>query len=579
MKLKQYITAGCVAMAALSLTSCMDLEPKAQMGDNLVWNSAENFQLFANQFYGWTADMERWFDDSPHSDYRSDLVCKNTVNSYSQGTNTVPATDSYYTSPYTRIYYCNLLLKNAADFADQASIAVPIAEAKFFRAYEYFDLVQLYGNVALLTSPIDLDSEALYGPRTDRSLVIDQCVQDLLDAEELLPDAPTAEGRLCKDAARAMLSRVALYEGTWQKFHTDGMNATTTNDRAASLLKIAADAAKRVIDANRYSLFYNNTLGIQSYRYMFILEDEQCNPAGLTKSNNTEYILAHRHRLGDKTGRNITHAITTSFNFWVTSKLAELYLCQNGLPITYNGQTNPTFQGYTNPETEYANRDNRMKTTLLMPGQQYFDNDSKWRTSWSDADYSNCKTAGNIVSSSGYALWKWATERQVDDYNESYDFPVIRLAEVYLNYAEAKFELDNKISDADLTWLNKVRKRVNTTMPDLTNALVTNNGLSMREEIRRERTVELFEEGFRIDDLKRWATAPQEMSKDITGVVAKGNWYETNWSHGKPLDDEGHIIIYTDRSAWKTSSKLYLYPIPSDQLQLNPALQQNYGWE
>lgn len=587
MRIKKYMAAGCLVMAAMSLTSCMDLEPKAEMGDNLVWSSAENFQLFANQFYGQVPDMERWYDDSPHGDFRSDLLCGKNVNAVSQGTNTVPGSDGTYTGAYRNIYYCNLLLKNVGSFSGSYSeIKVPVAEAKFFRALNYFELVQLYGNATLLTQPVDLDSEKLYGPRDDRGVVIDQCVKDLLEAEEDLPDVPVAEGRLCKDAARAFLSRVALYEGTWQKFHTDGANATTTNPRAAELLKIAADAAKRVITSNRYTLFYNKDLGEQSYRYMFILEDEQCNPAGITKAGNKEYILARRHRLGDKTGRNITHAILTSFNFYVTSKMAEMYVCQNGLPIEYNGVVNPQYKGITTRNSEYDNRDNRMRTTLLMPGQQYFDNDGKWRTKWNDQDYGNCYVAGGEdgpkaggVGGSGYTIWKWATERQMADYMESYDFPFIRLAEVYLNYTEAKFELDNKIDDADLKWLNEVRNRVNPKMVKLSNALVTTNGLSMREEIRRERTVELFLEGFRFDDLKRWATASEEMSKNLTGIKVRGTWYESKEGYaGRTLDDNGYIILYNDRGAWKQSKKLYLYPLPSDQLQLNPKLEQNPGW-
>ena len=99
-------------------------------------------------------------------------------------------------------------------------------------------------------------------------------------------------------------------------------------------------------------------------------------------------------------------------------------------------------------------------------------------------------------------------EREGADYYESMDFPIIRYAEVLLNFAEAIYELNDKISDSDLDKsLNLVRLRVNPTMPKLSNSFVTSNGLSMREEIRRERTVELYLEGFRIDDLKRWKTA------------------------------------------------------------------------
>ena len=124
--------------------------------------------------------------------------------------------------------------------------------------------------------------------------------------------------------------------------------------------------------------------------------------------------------------------------------------------------------------------------------------------------------------------------------------------------------------------LNLVRQRVNPNMPKLSNSLVSANGLSMREEIRRERTVELIMEGYRIDDLKRWATAETEMPQDQLGVQMTGTWFETNWAaQPLPLNGEGCIIYYTDRT-W--GDRNYLYPLPSDQMQLNPELGQNPGW-
>ena len=231
MKMNQYIKSVCFAGLTLLATSCLDLEPKASLGDNLVWNTADNFQLFANQFYGWPHDFSIAIADNPHSDYRSDLVCTTTVNAYAQGTNTIPTSDGNYTGLYKNIYYTNLLLKNAANFADQSAIAVPVAEAKFFRAFSYFELVQLFGNVILLTEPIDLDNEKLYGPSDDRSVVIDQIIKDLREAATLLPETSSEAGRINKYTALAMLSRVALYEGTWQKFHTNGKDATTNTAR------------------------------------------------------------------------------------------------------------------------------------------------------------------------------------------------------------------------------------------------------------------------------------------------------------------------------------------------------------
>ena len=569
----------CVGMMAMAMTSCLDFSPEAQMNDDTVWNSASNFQLFANQFYTYTHDFQSGdpyqyaVSDGPHSDTRSDLMAEANVNVYSQGTNTVPEKDNNYTKLYQHIYYTNLLLKNAASFGDQKSIAVPVAEAKFFRAYCYFELVQLYGNVILLTEPVDIDSPKMNAVRDDRSLVIDQCVQDLQDAANGLPDTPSEAGRLSKDAANAFLSRVALFEGTWQKFHNGGADATENSERVTSLLNTAKTAAKAVMEAGHYKLFYNEKLGTESYRYMFILEDAQCNPAGLTTKDNTEYILARRHRLADGVGLNITKAYLTNA-VYPTRKLANMYVCQDGLPIEKSAQ----FKGYDQATSEFQNRDNRMLTTLAQRGTKVWDNTAEHcRTAWDDSDLSRAKEVG-ATANSGYQTHKWAVERQVADRYESMDFPVIRYAEVLLNFAEAVYELQGRISDSDLDKsVNLVRQRSNPKMVKLSNALVDNNGLSMREEIRRERTVELVFEGFRIDDLKRWATAPVEMPQTLLGVKWKGTQFESLWANqSRQLDADGCIILYDNRQ-W--DDKLYLYPLPSDQMQLNPNIGQNPGWK
>lgn len=573
----KYICAICVISG---LTSCLNLDPKDSLGDNLVWNKAENFQLFANQFYGWTRDLaggsdyQNGISDGVHSDYRSDLICTSSINTYSQGTNSIPDKDGNFSALYKRIYYTNLLLKNAEGFGNQASIFVPMGEAYWFRAYLHFELVQIYGDAQLLTQPLDIDAGELYGTRNARGEVIDQCVEDLQEAAQLLPETPAEEGRLCKDAAYALLSRVALYEGTWQKFHNNN------TQRATELLTIAKNAAKQVIDNKNYSLFYNAGLvnsGInstnQSYRYMFILEDAgQCNPAGLQKTANTEYILAKRHRDTDKMALNVTHGMLGNVCY-ITRKMAQMYLCSDGLPI----DKSPLFQGYTQATSEFQNRDARMDNTMLWHGEPYWNNDSKWRTAWNDDDLNNSLVA-NARSNSGYQNHKWGVECEVADYYESMDFPVIRYAEVLLNYAEATYELSESISDSDLELsLNPVRRRVNPNMPKLTNNFVTTNGLDMRTEIRRERTVELFLEGFRIDDLKRWKTAETEMPQDQLGVKVTGTWFESNWTaQARPLNSEGCIIMYGGRT-W--APKNYLYPLPQDQRQLNTNLTQNPGWE
>ena len=557
-----------IAAISLAAVSCMDLSPKDSLGDDQVWSSATNFALFANQFYGWTRDFTGGYTagyaDGPHSDFRSDLIAGPNENAFSQGSNAIPATDGNYGTLYKRIYYTNLLLKNAKEYPSPKDISTPVGEAYFFRAYLYFELVQMYGDVIYLDTPIDLDSEKLSVKRDNRLTVINNCIADLNKAIELLPETPSADGRVGKGAANALLGRIALYEGTWQKYH----NGSTSKE----LFTTSAAASKAVMASKKYELFFNASLGGRdSYKYMFILENVQSNPANLTKKDNKEYILARVHDEAlNKIGTNITHGAQNS-GVYATKKIADMYRCQDGLPIAKS----PMFKGYNGQNTEFENRDNRMNASMLQHGQKYWNNDGKWRTTWTAADEDNALVC-NRCSNSGYINNKWATERKVDDTSEGYDFPIIRYAEVLLNYAEAVYERDGAISDADLDIsLNLVRGRSNPSMAKLSNTLVTANGLDMLEEIRAERTVELYLEGFRIDDIKRWKTAETEMPGDLLGIKYTGTWYETNWNQTRPLNADGCIVLYDGRT-W--SKKNYLLPLPSDELQLNPNLGQNPDW-
>lgn len=569
--------------AALGLQSCLDLDPQDQLGGDTMWTKVSDYQQFANNFYSWTTDFGSIYSDgSAHSDSRSDLITYQTPNTTSKGTNTIPTSDGNYTSNYNHIRRCNLLLQNAESYAHKEDIKQYVGEAHFFRAYSYFDLVQLYGNVILVTTPIDVTDGSMQAERNDRGEVIDFIISDLKSAIEELPSfsaiSSADEGRVSKEAAEAFLSRVALYEGTWQKFHNNNM------ERAKSLLDTAEKAAKSVMESNQFYLFGTQgesvALGDSAQKYMFILENEKSNPAGLQKSANHEYILSRRHDTTLKSiGKNITHETVNNVQ-WVTRNFANLYLCSDGLPI----EKSPKFQGYAKKVSEFENRDNRMRYTLLMPGQYYWTNDNPRKTWVYETDIKPKGGNGLLYegggNGSGYNNQKWGSEREMEDGKEGYDYPVIRYAEVLLNFAEAIYERDGQISDGDLNKsLNLVRCRANSEMPKLTNAFVSANGLDMREEIRRERTVELYQEGFRIDDLKRWATAVQVMNQPLLGVKYTGTEYESNWGGSTPTqakDSEGCLIMDNNR---KWTEKNYLYPIPSDQRQLNPNLGQNPGWE
>ena len=569
----KYTLKAILVMALGCLTySCLDLDRKDQIADGNYWQEASDFKLFANQFYGWTRDFSNSVYDAPHSDKRSDLILdKSGTNVYSNGTNSIPTGDNNYTDNYNRIRRTNILLQKAESYGNQSDIEQYIGEAKFFRAYCYFELLQLYGDVIITKKPLDVTDPEMKVARNDRSEVVDFMIQDLKDAAGQLPLTSAVEnGRVGSEGAWAFLSRVALYEGTWQKFR--GNEA-----RGKELLDVAAKAAKEVINSKNFSLYTPAILGDSAQKYMFILEDVKSNPAGLLKASNTEYIFSRRH---DETlnpiGKNITKECLANAQ-QIAQKFAALYLCQDGLPIEKSSLYLFKVDGII--AHEYQNRDNRMLYTLCVPGGYYWSNENS-RVNWTSdaADKASASIKGySPANGSGYANQKWAAERKVQTNSEGYDYPVIRYAEVLLNYAEAVYERDDAISDDDLNIsLNLVRNRINKSMPKLSNNLVTANGLNMREEIRRERTVELFNEGFRIDDLKRWKTAETEMPKDFLGIKWTGTEYATKWpnvSYAKNSD--GYIILETGR---KWESKHYLYPLPTDQLQLNPNLKQNPGW-
>jgi len=191
--------------------------------------------------------------------------------------------------------------------------------------------------------------------------------------------------------------------------------------------------------------------------------------------------------------------------------------------------------------------------------------------------------SGSNATRTGYMLRKFLDE--TDDaahFAGQYDFKEFRYGEVLLILAEALFERDGVISDADLNrTINVLRGRVG--MPTLTNGGVSTNGLDMLTEIRRERTVELAFEGFRRDDLRRWKTAETEMPQALRGVKFVGTEFEQRDSTlviGTDIQvDGGGFVIAEPASGRQFLPKHYLDPIPLQQIQLSHGtLTQNPGW-
>jgi hypothetical protein len=171
---------------------------------------------------------------------------------------------------------------------------------------------------------------------------------------------------------------------------------------------------------------------------------------------------------------------------------------------------------------------------------------------------------------------------EATQFQGAYDFKEFRYGEVLLIQAEALYEQNGTISDDDLDrTINLLRARVN--MPALTNAFVNQNGLNMLSEIRRERTIELAFEGFRRDDLRRWATAESMLPQALRGVKFVGTEYQQKYPDLKigtdiQVDNNGFIIAEPANSR-QFLPKHYLNPIPLQQIQLSKGkLVQNPGW-
>ncbi|GGK46123.1 MULTISPECIES: RagB/SusD family nutrient uptake outer membrane protein [Flavobacteriaceae] len=549
MKTKYIVAIIGLVMILGSCTKELDLYPKDQVSDGSFWKSPKDFELAANRFY-------RAFPSHfSHHDSNAESTFGSGPNEVSNGTYVAPDNSGHWDNSYGAIREINYLLAKSEEYANPDEIKTWVGEAYFFRAWQYAGLLTEFGGVPIITKVLDVNSEELNAPRNSREEVADLIIADLQKAISFLPKASEIEGidlgRISKGAAQAFLSRIALFEGTWAKYH----NGTKANER----LTIAAQAAKSVIDSGEYELF--NSLGTdKSYRKLFIEAGED-----------SEEVILSRRYVKDINGTH-NHTRWLEQNIMnPTRSLVDDYLCTDGLPIS----DSPLFNGYDTMTSEFENRDPRMAQTVFMVGTEY---------AWYDTTKIFDKPSlVSPVTRTGYSVYKYLAESLESWSNNSeYDNIIIRYGEVLLNYAEAKYELEGSISDADLDGsVNKLRDRVG--MVHLTNAFVGANGLDMQLEIRRERKIELACEGFRFNDLMRWKTAEEEMPKAVKGIKFVGTEYETVFPDLTPgvhfqVDSEGYIVAEPAGDRTFNASKHYLRPLPKKQINLNPNLEQNPGW-
>ncbi len=542
-----------ILSSTLLFTGCkIDRFPETEFSDADFWNTENDLINAANRLY---QELDgNWLDN------RADDAMNTAPDLISNGNRAVPNTSAGdWNDRYDEIFTANNILTKGV----KAQVSDVIrnryfAEARFFRAYAYFSLLKKYGDVPLLLKTLDISDPDLYMGRAPRTEVIDQIYADLDFAAQWLPrraDLPVAQfGRITKSTAWALKSRVGLYEGTRSKFHNTGANWQRH-------LELAIAAAQSVMGEG-HVLFPNyGNLFLQAGEGATNTENILVKIYGVSNAN---LIIGHNNSRDLENGR-----IAPSRN------LIRQYLYTDGLPA-FNTDNSPSASQSPlfvpeNAETSYStifsNRDPRLLFTFFLPGEEAYQGPWIPKTS--------------LGSRTAYAPKKGFNKIDQTITNAAtVDRMLIRYAEVLLNYAEAKYELNGSISDADLNLsVNALRTRAGFTIK-LTNAFVTTNNLSMREEIRRERTIELALEGFRYDDLIRWKTAETVLPKEILGAkYTVAEWVGTN-ANSLNLNSNQILIVEPASTRAFRADRDYLYPVPIHEMTTSRGnVIQNPNWQ
>jgi hypothetical protein len=288
-----------------------------------------------------------------------------------------------------------------------------------------------------------------------------------------------------------------------------------------------------------------------------------------------------RYQLGVFT--NHVQSYHRSYNGGATKSAVEDYLCTDGLPISLS----PLYQGDAQIEDVFENRDPRLRQTILHPEDvgyyRYGNNDTRPYPRLVGME-------GGLTNETGYQIIKaYDNDPAYATYNTSATPAVVlRFGEALLNYAEAMAELGTITQDDLDISINRLRDRVAMPHLDMSNVPVdpryTNDGVSpLIVEIRRERRVELFMEGFRYDDLRRWKQGKKLEIPDY-GIrwddAAIARYPKANVKSSM-VDGVPYIDVYQGTD-WANpvfdENKHYLWPIPLSDLAQNPAIGQNPGW-
>jgi hypothetical protein len=533
----------------------VDVSNPDTLTDPGFWKTEDNVRTYSWEFYNLFSGFGN--GTGTNGDFYftafSDDQC---ASGFTQFPQTTKASDPAWTFAYVR--KANIMLERVdqVDMSDEAKNHWK-GLAHFFRALQYFFLVQNFGGVPCFSHAVDIsDSVTVYKPRDSHQLVMDSVLADINFAVDNLRQADRVN-TVNKDVALALKARICLFEGTYRKYHTE-LNLPD----ADKYLQNAKDAAGAIM-SEAYSLSPD-----------FLKE---YNSDDLSTDKN-EVLLYKRYEPGLLMHSTIAYLYSSTVLSGLTKSAVESFLCTDGMPITVSS----LYQGDDDISKVVANRDERLKLTIDSTNYYY-----------------NGHSILSLTSTTGYRPMKFLPDSnklkaiQTGINTNTTDAPLFWLSEIYLIYAEASAELDQMgdyaMTQADLdNTINKLRSRVGVAPmilaghqdPGFTDPKKDADVTSLIWEIRRERRTELMMDGFRLQDLFRWKKGvymDSNLNPDsFLGAKVPPNGQVT-------LDPSGYILPYA-AGLQRTfiDPKDYLSAVPTSQILLYPpgiqATMQNPGW-
>lgn len=570
MKTLPYISFFLVLMICYSCKDYLDRPPLDAISTDDYWKTPSDLEKYVQKFYN---NLPRHGIGMPLEDANSDNMIRLTPDEVMNGVR--PPTPGTWVSEWQTIRSINIFLDNYHQVqGDLETYRHFVGEAYFFKAWFYFQLLKRYGDLPWYTHTLLPGSEDLYRPRDPRTVVADSILGHLDKAVTLLnPRSVAGNTKINKEAALAFKSRVALYEGTWQKYHANTPFGTP-GAQPEKYFRACVEAAEALINGSYTRGIYSTGNPERDYYTLFGLDN---------MSSVNEVLLYRIASTSESLGSGVQFYTTASTaSMGVTWWLVSSYLGKDGLPIDYSALASEQ-KGNAFLASLPALSDPRLHATVWCPGDlRVASTQEKFNKPWIDR-------GGNELCPTGFQVKKCSNPNSSaagitdgSNNNSQTGYILFRYAEVLLNYAEAQYELNGTVN---YEVLNLLRKRVG--MPDFQVIPQSQDphridyGYPISDalyEIRRERRVELALEGHRANDYKRWAAHALFQGKRPLGYPLDSAEFPTL---RLPLTGDGYIDYFQTHLPNGYSfrgGQDYLDPIPLDEITLNPNLTQNPGW-